>query len=97
MLVGTMMAFDKHMNLVLGDSVEVRRVHKDTVEKDEKRVLGLVVLRGECVVSLAVDGPPPVDKNKFRKPPQTAGGPGQVCLFFVFRLKHPPTPLLFPL
>jgi small nuclear ribonucleoprotein B and B' len=77
MLVGTMMAFDKHMNLVLGEAVEVRRIHKDAVEKDEKRVLGLVVLRGENVVSLAVDGPPPVDKNKFRKPPQTAGGPGQ--------------------
>ncbi len=33
MLVGTMMAFDKHLNLVLGEAVEVRRIHKDTVEK----------------------------------------------------------------
>ena len=32
-----------------------------------KRVLGLVIIRGETIVSLSVEGPPPAD---------TAGGPG---------------------
>ena len=68
-LVGTFLAFDKHMNLVLADCEEWRRVRQrrasgHTVEKDQKRSLGLVLLRGENVVSLQVEAPPPQSLKK---------------------------------
>ena len=74
-LVGQMLAFDRHMNLVLADCEEFRRVKpkkKATNTDDEpapsqelKRSLGLVILRGEMIVSLSVEGPPPiVDEDK---------------------------------
>lgn len=85
-LVGQMLAFDRHMNLVLADCEEFRRVKpkkKTASTEDEpsasqelKRSLGLVILRGEMIVSLSVEGPPPiVDEDK-----KTAGllpGPGR--------------------
>ncbi len=72
-LVGQMLAFDRHMNLVLAECEEFRHV-KSKVKADDtgerprqeiKRTLGLVILRGEIVVSLSVEGPPPiVDEDK---------------------------------
>lgn len=67
-LTGQMLAFDRHMNLVLADCEEYRRIRpkkkpgetETPPEQEIKRSLGLVILRGETVVSLSVEGPPPV-------------------------------------
>lgn len=78
-IVGRFMAFDRHMNLVLGDAEEFRKLppKKGLTEEERqtRRVLGFLLIRGEEVVSLTVEGPPPqVDK---RAQAQTApAGPG---------------------
>jgi len=76
-LVGTFMAFDRHMNMVLGDAEEHRRIKSKkgqgiSEEKEEKRALGLVILRGDCVVSMSIEGPPPPEDDEKLIP----GGPG---------------------
>lgn len=62
------------MNLVLADTEEFRRVKRkaqktapgqdtsaQTVEVEEKRTLGLTIVRGTNIISCSVDGPPPQD------------------------------------
>ena len=48
-LVGRFLAFDRHMNVVLGDTEEFRSVGTGGKNREERRVLGLVLLRGENV------------------------------------------------
>lgn len=71
------MAFDRHMNLVLWDTEEFRKIKNKkgsgvTEEREDKRSLGLVILRGDSVVSMTIEGPPPPDDDEKLMP----GGPG---------------------
>jgi len=77
-ITGTFLAFDKHLNLVLSDSEEFRTIRGGgdsrsniVEEKLERRNLGLIILRGENVVSLAVEAPPSAGRMS-----GVPGGPG---------------------
>ena len=69
-IVGRFMAFDRHMNLVLSDAEEFRKLppKKGLTEEDRavRRVLGFILLRGEEVVSMTVEGPPPQEDKRAR-------------------------------
>ena len=80
---GTFLAFDKHMNLCISDAEEFRTlrlkpkpddVTSDVTTRQEKRSLGFVLLRGECIVSLVVEGPPP--RKDARRGPAGVRGTG---------------------
>jgi len=83
-LVGQMLAYDKHMNFVLAECEEFRTVKgkktKTTPENEpvptvqQKRTLGLVILRGETIVSVTVEGPPPISNEDKMG---IAAGPGR--------------------
>ena len=65
------------MNLVLADTEEFRRVKRKQkpsaapgapvntalVETEEKRTLGLTIVRGAHIISLSVESPPPADPS----------------------------------
>ncbi|CAH2351772.1 putative small nuclear ribonucleoprotein-associated protein B [[Candida] railenensis] len=69
--VGQLLAFDNHLNLVLSNTEESRitkksysDLKKGSITSDsiveEKRSLGLIILRGEQVVSFNIESPPPL-------------------------------------
>lgn len=88
----------QHMNLVLADTEEFRRVKRkqnkpaapgasgsasQTIETEEKRTLGLTIVRGAQIVSLSVESEPPADPSaRLGKtapgglPSSLAAGPG---------------------
>lgn len=70
-MIGQLLAYDKHMNLVVDDCEEFRSTKNKTKEdsKELRRSLGLVVIRGENVISLIPDeGFPKNSSNKTRIP-----------------------------
>lgn len=68
--IGTLLAFDKHLNLVLSDTIESRITKKSYSELKksnnpteikptlDKRSLGLIILRGDQIVSLVIESAP---------------------------------------
>ena len=61
MLVGTFIAFDRHLNIVLADTEEFRvlKALKPTdPEREIKRSLGLLVLRGDNIISISAEKAP---------------------------------------
>jgi len=60
--VGQFIAFDKHTNIVLKDSIEFRR-ERDANDSWSRRELGLILLRGQHVVSLQPEAPPQPKKQ----------------------------------
>lgn len=71
---GQLLAFDKHLNLVLADTEEARvtkrgyheltKKNGQAVVPEEKRYLGLIILRGEQVVSVTIVSGPTADVKK---------------------------------
>eukprot|EP01006_Ploeotia_vitrea_P001635 TRINITY_DN105276_c0_g1_i1.p1 TRINITY_DN105276_c0_g1~~TRINITY_DN105276_c0_g1_i1.p1 ORF type:complete len:155 (+),score=8.59 TRINITY_DN105276_c0_g1_i1:71-535(+) len=82
-LVGKFLAFDRHMNLVLADTEEFRTIVSKGAkeEREEKRALGLVLLRGEHVVAMSVDGSKAANTDRFKQqqPGQGLPGPGKAA------------------
>lgn len=68
--IGQLLAHDKHLNIVLADCEEFRLLKRgNKTGESERRTLGMIVLRGEEVVSISQEtGAPPRGGNKARIP-----------------------------
>jgi hypothetical protein len=67
------------MNIILSDCEELRRIKikpggKKSANEEEKRILGLVLLRGDKIISISVEGPPSREDAGAQMP--RAGGIG---------------------
>lgn len=83
MLVGTFLAFDRHMNVVLADTEEFRKVRtKNKVdgkgivveEKELKRTVGFILLRGENICTFIAEAPP---QQQPKRPDASLAGAGR--------------------
>lgn len=88
-LVGTFIAFDKHLNVVLSDTEEFRILKpkkSGDPEREIKRPMGLMIIRGNSVISISAERAPrseiakdltnhDLGPSKFRNNDQE--GPGQ--------------------
>eukprot|EP01069_Polyplicarium_translucidae_P003648 Polyplicarium_translucidae@DN2371_c0_g1_i1.p4 len=66
MFVGTFMAFDRHMNVVLSECDEFRKLKPkgSDEEKEIKRALGFVLIRGGNVISFTAEAPPVTEPKR---------------------------------
>ena len=76
--IGQLLAHDKHLNLVLADCEEFRLLKRGgSTGESERRTLGMIVLRGEEVVSVSQEtGAPPRGGNKARIPASASSASG---------------------
>ena len=86
---------DKHMNVVLADAEEFRRLPpkkgSSDADREVRRPLGFILIRGEEVVSLTVEGPPPTEYRPKKDsapartlPPSSPGPPAMNPTFSLF-------------
>lgn len=70
--IGELMAFDKHMNLILKNCVEERIPKSQKLSlklkqedpRKEMRTLGLIIIRGENIVSTTIEDKPKLTKKE---------------------------------
>jgi small nuclear ribonucleoprotein B and B' len=64
--IGQMLGFDTHSNIVLKDCEEYRRLRKRKAgqTREVKRNIGLMILRGDSVISIAIIGHPLPSGNR---------------------------------
>ncbi|KAF0971614.1 hypothetical protein FDP41_009837 [Naegleria fowleri] len=68
-IVGKFMAFDKFMNMVMADCEEFRKIipkNNNGEEVEQKRTLGFLLIRGENIISIIVEGPPPAEDSRVK-------------------------------
>merc|ERR1719155_338016 len=69
------------MNLVLADCEEFRKVKgkEKNDEREVKRLLGFIIIRGENIISMTAEAPPPAMPKKAGEGPQAGPGKGQAA------------------
>ena len=78
MMVGTFIAFDKHLNVVLAETEEFRVIRaqkQGEPDREIKRPLGLIIIRGDNIISISAEKAPHMYAEK--KPELVTLGPGK--------------------